>query len=87
MASWHRSRGADIGLRASGLILCGIAYAAIVHLAAMHIASQSGDPIAIGLAAIGFLAASSGSAAIILGRHLFDEIEVSSRWRHRSGGA
>jgi len=36
------------------------------------------------LAALGFMAASGGSAMLILGHRLFDEIEVSSRWRGRA---
>lgn len=47
----------------------------------MHVPSQKAGFLAYGIAAIGFMAASAGSALTILGHHLFDEIEVSARWR------
>lgn len=81
MAAWHRSRRADLGLRASGLLLCWISYAAIARLVALHVPPQSAGALAYGLAAIGFIAASGGSALLFLGHHLLDEIEVSARWR------
>ena len=82
MVAWHRSGTADIGLRALGLLLCVIAYLSISHL----IAVQSPSPEqAVGagsflLAAIGFLSASVGSALTCLGSHLFDPVEISTRW-------
>ncbi|MEG3084403.1 hypothetical protein U1707_12185 [Sphingomonas sp. PB2P12] len=84
MTAWHRSRRADFGLRASGLLMCGIAYAAVARLCAMHISSQTAGALAYALAVTGFLGASAGGAMAMLGHHLFDEIEVSARWRHRS---
>lgn len=81
MAAWHRSQRADLGLRALGLLLCWLSYTAIVRLVAMHVPAQAADIVAYGLATVGFVAASSGSAMLILGNHLFDEIEVSARWR------
>ena len=83
MAAWHQSRRADLGLRASGLLLCWISYAAIARLVALHVPPQSAEALAYGLAAIGFIAASGGSAMLFLGHHLFDEIEVSARWRRK----
>lgn len=84
MTAWYRSRRADLGLRASGLLLCGIAYTAVSRLSAMHISPQTAGVFAYAFAAIGFLTASAGSALVLVGRHLFDEIEVSERWRPRS---
>jgi hypothetical protein len=83
MAAWLRSWRLDLGLRASGLLSCGIAYAAIARLVAMQVPSGSASAAAYGLATIGFLAASAGSAMVMLGHHLFDEVEVSARWRPR----
>lgn len=83
MAAWHRSRRADIVLRASGLLLCWVSYTAIARLITMHIPPQKAGVPAYGIAAVGFMAASAGSALTILGHHLFDEIEVSARWRGR----
>ena len=85
MAAWHRSRRADFGLRASGLLLCGLAYTAVSRLCAMHVSAQTAGMLAYGLAATGFLTASAGSALATLGHHLFDEIPVSASWRPRPG--
>ena len=81
MAVWHRSWKADIGLRLLGLLSCGLAWAALSHLFAMRPPARSPAGLAYALAAIGFLSASAGAALTFLGHHLFDEIEVSSRWR------
>ena len=81
MAKWHRSRRADLGLRALGVLLCGLSYAAFARLAALHILAHSAGLTAYALATAGFITASSGTAMALLGRHLFDEIQVSARWR------
>ena len=83
MAAWHRSRRADLALRALGLLFCSIAYSAISQLCALLISPQTIGALAYSLAMIGFLAASGGSVLVMLGHHLFDEIEVSERWRRR----
>lgn len=85
MAAWHQSRRADIILRATGLLLCWISYAAISRLVAMHVPPQKTGALAYGIAAIGFIAASAGGALTFSGRRLFDDVEVSARWRGRSG--
>ncbi len=81
MAAWHRSRRADLGLRASGLLLCGTAYTALSRLCAMPLSPDTVDALAFALAAIGLLAASAGSAMAALGHHLFDQIALSERWQ------
>jgi hypothetical protein len=81
MASWHRSWKADIGLRISGLILCGLAYLALTRLLAMHVAPRTAGALAYALATVGFFSASTGAALAMLGKHLFDEVQVSLRWR------
>ncbi|WP_203310881.1 hypothetical protein [Sphingomonas beigongshangi] len=78
---WHRSRRADLSLRAGGLCLLVISGLALRRLIALHIASGGADAFAFLLALIAFLSASLGSAATLLGGHLFDEVEVSARWR------
>ena len=83
MTAWHRSRRADLGLRAAGLLFCWLSYAALARLAAMHMAPPAAGIAAFGLAAIGFVGASGGSALLFLGNHLFDEIDVGARWRPR----
>jgi len=84
MVAWHRSWTADIGLRLLGLFSCGIAYVALSRLFAMRIPAGLPDILALTLAAIGFLSASGGAALTLFGHHLFDQIEVSSRWRKGS---
>ena len=84
MAAWHRSRRADLGLRASGLLVCGTAYTALSRLCAMPLSPDTVDALAFALAAIGLLAASAGSAMAALGHHLFDQIKVSERWQPRT---
>lgn len=91
MAAWHRSLKADLGLRFMGLLLCGLAYVAMSHLVALHLGTLPKSPsraapraagaIAYGLATLGFLCGSAGCAMTTLGRHLFDEVEISARWR------
>ena len=81
MVAWHRSRQADLGLRALGLMFWTMAYFAVRTLVAARINPQSAGALAYGLATIAFLGTSAGSALAFLGNHLFDQIEVSSRWR------
>jgi len=83
MTAWHRSRRADLGLRASGLLLCGTAYTALSRLCAMPLSPDTVGALAFALAAIGLLAASAGSAMAALGHHLFDQIAPSERWQPR----
>lgn len=84
MAAWHRSRRADLGLRALGLGFCAVAYFAIGRLVALSHPQQAGSTIGFALAAVGFVCGSIGSALAMLGKHLFDDVQVSTRWQHRS---
>lgn len=86
MAAWHRTWRTDLGLRAVGLILCGLAYLAIARLVALPLASRGGETfayggVAYGLAAVGFLGASAGGILVLCGAHIFDAIIISARWR------
>lgn len=85
MVKWHRSWQADIGLRGLGMALCALAYVAIGHLMTLRPIAlpRPAGVVAYGLAAGGFLGASVGTALTLLGRHLFDEVEVSARWQVR----
>lgn len=85
MAKWHRTWQADVGLRGLGLAICTMAYLAIGHLMTLRPPAlpRPAGIVAYGLAVGGFLGASAGTALTLLGRHLFDEIEVSDRWRAR----
>lgn len=67
-------------------VLC-IAYAALrLLLATVHPGFRhEATPRELGLAAIAFLGASVGSNLLLFGRHLFDQVEVSSRWSRHHG--
>lgn len=83
MEQW-RTRRADRTLRLLGLVLLAVAGVALRWLYGLHVPPQSAGVLAYGLAAIGYMAASSGAALVMLGRHLFDEVAISPRWgRHR----
>lgn len=73
----------DIELRLCGAASCGVSYLAIRSLMALHLSesqmSQSALPFF--LAGIGFLCASAGAAVLVLGHHIFDQVEISERWR------
>jgi hypothetical protein len=82
VVDWHRSWKADVGLRALGLACWALAYAAIAQLlAAPPPATGTPDLLPLALAAGGFLGASAGAALTVWGKHLFDEVAVSARWR------
>lgn len=84
MAKWHRMRRGDFWLRGLGLGALGVSYGSISYLMQLHAA----DPVhwkpglvAYVLTTVGFLCGSAGTALTLLGAHLFDEIQVSERWR------
>ena len=74
--------GWNIALRLAGLFFLGIAGAAIWWAYSL-IHKNTGQPATLLdylLALIGFTGASSGCALFLLGTHLFDEVEISTRW-------
>lgn len=79
--AFHERKYADLMLRAAGLLL--LALAALIA----RIAFAVPDPTArfrasaYLLALIGMASASAGSALAMLGRHLFDQVELPARWR------
>ncbi len=81
MAAWHRTRRADIALRALGSGCCGIAAIAAQRLAGVSHPPHAPSLLAFVLATLAFTGASAGSALLLLGAHLFDRVEVSARWR------
>jgi hypothetical protein len=85
MTKWHRTLTGDLAIRAVGtllLALCWLVISALMRAASGRIAHSAAMDYL--LAAVGFLSASAGTASVILGRHLFDDIEVSPRWRRSS---
>lgn len=82
MTNRYRVKQADLALRAAGLALCALAWAGISDLIAVERPPAHGpDLLAFCLAIVGFLAASAGSGLLLLGTRIFDQVEVSSRWR------
>lgn len=85
MPSWTAGRRGDLFLRLVGVMLLLISAVSLRTLARIHPAPTRLDSglIDFALAAIGFLGASTGAGLAVLGNHLFDEVEVSERWRSR----
>lgn len=83
MRNWQHHRKTDIALRLCGAILCGLSYLAITALVAMRLADGQLPDGALPLLLAGavFLCASAGSALLVLGHHIFDEIEISQHWQ------
>ncbi|WP_445191641.1 hypothetical protein ACT009_13835 [Sphingomonas sp. Tas61C01] len=82
-AAWLRSWRADVALRVVGVVLGCVAHAAFGRLLALPAPARAVGAGAYALAALGFLSASAACALAIFGKHLFDQIEVSARWRPR----
>jgi hypothetical protein len=82
MTNWYEKPGAGWLLRLCGLMLIGAAVLAIAllyhleHQAPLHDATLD----EIGLALIGFITASTGSTTLVVGKRIFDHVEVSRRW-------
>jgi hypothetical protein len=70
-----------LALRLLGVGLCVLAWRMIVYLMAMAGHGDHAGLAGYALATAGFLFASLGSALAIMGEHLFDEVQVSARWR------
>ena len=70
-----------LALRLLGVGLCILAWRAIAYLMAMAGHGGRAGLLGYALATTGFLFASLGSALAIMGEHLFDEVQVSARWR------
>lgn len=83
MKKWHENPAANVGLRIAGLALLGIAWSLAVRLHHMGAGVSARDTSALMLlfAAMVFLCGSAGSALMFVGPGLWDEVEVSERWR------
>lgn len=74
----------DLGLRVTGLGSLSIArlsWHALRGLAGAGGFHHAPPLAAFALALLVFLASSVGAALLALGHHLFDRVEVASRWR------
>ena len=71
-----------MAIRTGGAAVLGLAWLGGHELWRLHGANPSGALMFL-LAFITFLAACSGSAILIVGHHLLDEVEISRRWARR----
>lgn len=76
MIEWHKSKGAGFLLRLGGAALVGLACLAVVGMGG----GRDGALAEYVLGLVGFVSASLGSLLLIVGPHLFDEIEVPAPW-------
>lgn len=83
MGDGHHDWKTDIGLRLCGVTSCGLSCLSVYSLIAVQLAdgqlSQGALPFF--LAAAGFLCASAGAVLLSFGHHIFDQVEISPRWR------
>jgi hypothetical protein len=80
---WYEKNGASLALRLAGVALLGLAWFAASLLRSRALAGPvEGDPVAFLLAGATFVCGSGGALLGLLGRHIFDRVEVSRRWRH-----
>ena len=81
---WHERKYARLALRLVGLILIVIAWRLGDHLFAVPDPRAKLRPLSYLLALVWIGSACAGSALAVLGRHLFDPVELPARWRiHR----
>ena len=71
---------ADLALRSAGILLVCLAALIGRRLFAVPDSGAKYDPIAYLLALIGMSSACAGAALTVLGRHLFDQVELPARW-------
>lgn len=83
--AWHRRAWAGPALRLIGAGLLGCAYLLVTLLFSRYGPVSPAAPLAMTypIAAASFACASAGGALLMLGAHLFDEVEVSERWTQR----
>jgi len=79
--AWHERKYAGPALRLAGLALLALAVEVGRHIfaAADPTAKLRALPYLMGLIWIASL--SAGAALAVLGRHLFDQVELPARWR------
>jgi hypothetical protein len=78
--AWHDRKYADVSLRMAGLVSLCVATLIARHLFAAPDPQGKVTVSAYLLALIGMASACTGAALVVLGRHLFDQVELSERW-------
>jgi hypothetical protein len=79
MALYERKYG-DLTLRLTGVLLLSLAVLIGRHLFAVPDVTGKVRLSAYLLALIGMASACAGAALAVLGRHLFDQVELPARW-------
>lgn len=87
MSSSHGLWSREPFLRLGGGVLVAIGSVALRWLFRTATPGLPVDSSAAQLAAagLGFVGLSLGAALILIGAHLFDQVELSDRWRRRTG--
>lgn len=80
---WLRSRRGDLALRCGGLVSLLLGGGALTLLVTHHLHNHPPGLAELMLALTGVLALGAGGYLLLLGAHLCDEIQVSSRWGGR----
>jgi len=78
---WHERKYVGLALRSAGLILIAIAWRLGHHIFAVPDPEAKLRPLSYLLALMWIVSACTGSALAVLGRHLFDPVELPARWR------
>ena len=77
---FHERKYASLGLRLAGLALFGLGALIWRHLFAAADPTARLRALPYFLALIGMASTSVGTALVMLGRHLFDQVDLSPRW-------
>jgi hypothetical protein len=79
--AWQDRKYARLGLRLAGALLLGVAGLIGHRLFATPDPQAKREPVAYLLALMGMSSVSTGAALTVLGRHLFDQVDLPPRWR------
>lgn len=82
---WHERCWGSFALRLVGGLLLLLAWLAGAFLQSRAARHGTTGVIDTGLSLAALLAASIGSAGLIMGGHLIDRVQVSERWRSTCG--
>lgn len=77
---WRDCKWTGVALRLAGLALLCVAVLVGRHIFARPDPAAKHSLLAYVLAAVAMLSGCAGAALTLLGRHLFDRVELSSRW-------
>jgi hypothetical protein len=79
--AWHKRKYASLALRLAGCLLLGLAALIARNLFAAPDPAAKLRAAAYLLALAQMVTLSAGAGLAVLGRHLFDQVELPARWR------